>query len=173
MGGKITVDSQVGAGSTFTFDIPAQPPAYSVDLYSEISKVADAKKFNGSVLVISDVSEVVDMIKGLFDSCGCKTYVARSYRQAFDVYRDTKDISFVILDLDIPGANTLAVELPQIDIQVKIIVVAQPNTSADVLASAPIIGRSVITKPLTADTVANAVNNLLILNNQTLPFDKT
>ena len=173
MGGKITVDSQVGAGSTFTFDIPAQPSAYSADLYSEISKVADAKQFNGSVLVISDVNEVVELIKGLFDSCGCQTYVAHSYRQAFEVYRDTKDISFVILDLDIPGANTLAVELPQIDIQVKIIVVAQPNTSADVLASAPIIGRSVITKPLTADMVANAVNNLLILNNQIITFDKT
>ena len=173
MGGRITVDSQVGAGSTFTFDIPAQPPAYPIDLYSEISQATDTKRFMGNILIISDTNNVVETSTELFDACGCKTFAARTYRQAFDIFRKTNDISFVLLDLDMPGANSLAVELPQIDIQIKLIVIVSENTGSDILASAPIIGRSVISKPLTQDMVADVVNQILILNNQTLVFDKT
>ena len=173
MGGRITVDSQVGAGSTFTFDIPAQPPAYPVDLYSEISQAVDTKRFVGNILVVSETNNVIDVATGLFEACGCHTFVARSFKQAFDVCRSSNEISFVLLDLDMPGANTLAVELPQLDIQIKLIVIVSENTGTDVLASAPIIGRSIIKKPLTQDMVADVVNQTLILNNQTLVFDKS
>ena len=173
MGGRITVDSQVGAGSTFTFDIPSQMPPLSPDLYSQISKAIDAKIFNGTILLISDTNDDIQLITQFFDKCGCKTLVARTYRQAFETYKDNTDVDFVILDLDLPGANTLAVEIPQIDISVTIIILAQTHTDESVLASAPIVGRSIITKPLSTETIFDTVNNLLILSNKTLAYNKT
>ncbi|MBO7141865.1 MAG: hypothetical protein J6V76_02005 [Bacteroidales bacterium] len=173
MGGKITVDSQVGAGSTFTFDIPSQPPQHSCDLYSEISKAADVKPFHGSILLISDNDDDIRQLTQFFEKCGCSLCVARSYRQAFDMYKDLGRISFVMLDIDFPGVNTLAVELSQIDIQVKIIIISQPGADPALLASAPIVGRGVVSKPLTDSAVTDTVNNLLILRNETLVFSQT
>lgn len=173
MGGRISVDSQVGAGSTFTFDIPAQMPQIFPDLYSQISKAVDTNPFNGNILLISDNNDDIQLITQLFDACGCKTIVARTYRQAFETYKDNRDVAFVMLDLDLPGANTLAVEIPQIDISVTIIIIAHSHTDQSVLASAPIVGRSIITKPITTDNVTDAVNNLLILSNKSLIVQKT
>lgn len=173
MGGRISVDSQVGAGSTFTFDIPAQMPQLSTDLYSQISKAVDANPFDGNILLISDNNDDIQLITQFLNTCGCKTLVARTYRQAYEMYNDNRDVAFVLLDLDLPGSNTLAVELPQIDISVTIIIIAQPHTEASILASAPIVGRTIITRPITIDSVADAINNLLILSNKTLTFQKT
>ena len=173
MGGRISVDSQVGAGSTFTFDIPAQMPQLSTDLYSQISKAVDANPFDGNILLISDNNDDIQLITQFLNTCGCETLVARTYRQAYEMYNDNRDVAFVLLDLDLPGSNTLAVELPQIDISVTIIIIAQPHTEASILASAPIVGRTIITRPITTDSVADAINNLLILSNKTLTFQKT
>lgn len=173
MGGRISVDSQVGAGSTFTFDIPAQMPQLSTDLYSQISKAVDTNPFDGNILLISDNNDDIQLITHFLDTCGCKTLVARTYRQAYEMYNDNRDVAFVLLDLDLPGSNTLAVELPQIDISVTIIIIAQPHTEASILASAPIVGRTIITRPITTDSVGDAINNLLILSNKTLTFQKT
>ncbi|MBQ3619060.1 MAG: hypothetical protein II939_12980 [Bacteroidales bacterium] len=173
MGGRISVDSQVGAGSTFTFDIPAQMPQLSTDLYSQISKAVDTNPFDGNILLISDNNDDIQLITQFLNTCGCKTLVARTYRQAYEMYNDNRDVAFVLLDLDLPGSNTLAVELPQIDISVTIIIIAQPHTEASILASAPIVGRTIITRPITTDSVADAINNLLILSNKTLTFQKT
>lgn len=173
MGGRISVDSQVGAGSTFTFDIPAQMPQLSTDLYSQISKAVDTNPFDGNILLISDNNDDIQLITQFLNTCGCKTLVARTYRQAYEMYNDNRDVAFVLLDLDLPGSNTLAVELPQIDISVTIIIIAQPHTEASILASAPIVGRTIITRPITTDRVADAINNLLILSNKTLTFQKT
>lgn len=173
MGGRISVDSQVGAGSTFTFDIPAQMPQLSTDLYSQISKAVDTNPFDGNILLISDNNDDIQLITNFLNTCGCKTLVARTYRQAYEMYNDNRDVAFVLLDLDLPGSNTLAVELPQIDISVTIIIIAQPHTEASILASAPIVGRTIITRPITTDSVADAINNLLILSNKTLTFQKT
>lgn len=173
MGGRISVDSQVGAGSTFTFDIPAQMPQLSTDLYSQISKAVDTNPFDGNILLISDNNDDIQLITQFLNTCGCKTLVARTYRQAYEMYNDNRDVAFVLLDLDLPGSNTLAVELPQIDISVTIIIIAQPHTEASILASAPIVGRTIITRPITTDSIADAINNLLILSNKTLTFQKT
>ncbi|MDD6002329.1 MAG: ATP-binding protein [Bacteroidales bacterium] len=173
MGGRISVDSQVGAGSTFTFDIPAQMPQLSTDLYSQISKAVDTNPFDGNILLISDNNDDIQLITQFLNTCGCETLVARTYRQAYEMYNDNRDVAFVLLDLDLPGSNTLAVELPQIDISVTIIIIAQPHTEASILASAPIVGRTIITRPITTDSVVDAINNLLILSNKTLTFQKT
>ena len=89
------------------------------------------------------------------------------------MYKDLGRISFVMLDIDFPGVNTLAVELSQIDIQVKIIIISQPGADPALLASAPIVGRGVVSKPLTDSAVTDTVNNLLILRNETLVFSQT
>ena len=168
MGGNISVDSQIGGGSTFTFDIQASLPENNSDLYSEISKVVNVETFTGEILLISDVESDVKLITGLFDSFGCKTHTAHSYQHAFDKFRKNRGISFVILDLDIPGANSLTVELSQIDIQVKILFIVPENADKRILASAPLVGRGIIPKPVTSEKVVSVVNNMLILSNQTL-----
>jgi len=142
-------------------------------LYSQISKAVDANPFDGNILLISDNNDDIQLITHFLNTCGCKTLVARTYRQAYEMYNDNRDVAFVLLDLDLPGSNTLAVELPQIDISVTIIIIAQPHTEASILASAPIVGRTIITRPITTDSVADAINNLLILSNKTLTFQKT
>ena len=168
MGGNISVDSQIGGGSTFTFDIPAQLPENNADLYSDISKAVNVETFQGELLLISDVEGDVKLITELFESLGCKVHTAHSYQHAFYKFRKNRGISFVILDVNIPGATSLTVELSQIDIQVKIIFIVPEHADQSILASAPLVGRVIIHKPVTAEKVVSVVNNMLILNNKKL-----
>lgn len=126
--GYITVDSQVGIGSTFHVYFPAspgQPPVEEEEENVEINPVAG----EGRVLVMDDEENIRELVKEMLGSLGYEVTTAMDGAEAIELYRDARDsgqpFDAVITDLTVPGGMSgkeAIQQLVKIDPGVKAIV---------------------------------------------------
>lgn len=101
--GYITVESKVGAGTTFTLYLPAVK-----DASCPASEERKTIRFgHGRVLVMDDEDVVRSVAGGILGALGYEVSFARDGREAIDVYKRAlalqKPFDIVIMDLTIPG----------------------------------------------------------------------
>jgi len=101
--GYITVDSQLGVGTTFTFYLPALNKQF-------VRKKVEQKKLptrKGRVLVMDDEKMIRDAVGRILRKIGYEVDFARDGMEAIEIYKkalkDNKTFDFVIMDLTIPG----------------------------------------------------------------------
>lgn len=103
-GGFITVESEVGKGSTFCVNLPAvQAPV-------ETSQAESALLRTGSetLLLVDDEEQIVRTTGKLLRAMGYEVLVARSGAEAVEVFRPNQPkIALVILDMIMPGMSGL------------------------------------------------------------------
>ena len=119
--GAIKVYSELGQGTTFKILLPAsEKPA---ELFISESAEEDWTG-TGKVLLVDDEETVrgigVEMLKEL----GFSTLTARDGKEALEIYRNTPDISLVILDLTMPrmDGEQCFRELKAINPEVKVVI---------------------------------------------------
>ena len=125
-GGMVTVDSEVGEGTTFTVYLPASDHAVAK---STVRGAKRARGGHGRLLVLEDEQIVGRLYVGLLTALGYTVELATTGEEAVDLYRDAhvtaKPYNAVILDLTIRGGlggkETLAA-LRDIDPEVKAVV---------------------------------------------------
>jgi len=105
-GGFINVYSKKGEGTTFNIYLPA-----SKRKTIRKNKLNDeVLKGHETVLLIDDEDIIVEVGTQLLESLGYKVFIARSGREAIDVYRENKEkIDVIILDMimpDMSGSDT-------------------------------------------------------------------
>jgi len=105
MGGELTLDSEVGVGSTFTVALKAAAER-TVEIESE--KPADAVPHtdqvkNLRVLVVDDSSINCEVLESLLNKCGvCDVAKAENGNEAFEILRRDPSFDAVFTDLWMP-----------------------------------------------------------------------
>ena len=98
--GIINVYSEKGHGTTFTIYLPAS--AKVVMREYEIS--ADIVKGEETILLVDDEDIIIDVSKELLEMLGYHVHVARSGKEAIEIYKEKgNEIDLVILDMIMPG----------------------------------------------------------------------
>lgn len=101
--GFITVDSEVGAGTTFTLYLPASPD----DMPSAAEKRELTVPAAGKILVMDDEEIIGEIAKMMFNRMGYEVVFSRDGNEALERYRKAKESGMpfdaVIMDLTVPG----------------------------------------------------------------------
>jgi signal transduction histidine kinase len=119
--GFITVDSEIGKGSTFTIYLPA----VEKELEREVSEIKQVPYGRGTVLVVDDEVSIRDLSRDALEGLGYSVLEAADGKEAIEVYKAEKGkIALVILDLVMPrmGGKETFERLKEIDPDVKVLI---------------------------------------------------
>jgi len=105
MGGQMTVASQVGKGSRFTFSVPLK---ISEPLEAYEAETSSTRRFDGcKVLLVEDNPVNVLVAKGLLTKLGCEVTVAGNGLLALDLLPN-KEFDVILMDVRMPVLDGLA-----------------------------------------------------------------
>jgi len=158
--GFIEVSSEEGAGSTFSFFLPAtgKKPDPSGEGLQEIAKGTE------TILLVDDEEMVLDVTKEILEKMGYQVLTARSGREAVELYkRDLPPIDLVILDMIMPdmGGETTFTTLKAIHPDVKVLL--SSGYSAEGLASRMLANgcRGFVQKPFLLQELSKKIREAL------------
>jgi two-component system cell cycle sensor histidine kinase/response regulator CckA len=118
--GIINVDSKEGEGTTFNIFLPATEEKISQEepLPKELLKGAE------TLLIVDDEEMIIDTCKQLLEEMGYKVLIAKSGKDALEIYEKNKDeIDIVILDMIMPdmGGGETYDKLKEINPKIKVL----------------------------------------------------
>jgi len=121
-GGTVQIYSEVGFGTTVSLYLPlAEPIVQSVP--ARIQSVT-ATRLNGTVLVVDDEAELLEIATLYLNEMGYTTYHAQDSKSALALAEQHKDIDLVVTDILMPGGLNgveLAQEVRQMLPQIKVV----------------------------------------------------
>ncbi len=102
-GGKITVKSKIGEGSTFSFFLTFQKTIALAELETSIEEL-DKEVTNIKVLVVEDIALNQLLMKTLLDDFGFERDIAANGRIAIEKV-ESKEYDIILMDLQMPEMN--------------------------------------------------------------------
>ncbi len=161
--GYITVDSELGIGSTFTIYLPATEEKAPI-----LVKEQEIVKGTGRILVMDDEEFVRDICGKMLEIAGYEVEFAQTGEEAIDKYKRAKErgepFKAVILDLTIPAGMSgkeAIKELREYDSEVKAIV-SSGYSNDPIMSNPKKYGfKGVVTKPFRMDELTRILKEVL------------
>jgi PAS domain S-box-containing protein len=165
--GHITVESEPGAGTTFSIWLPASEKAV-IPLEKGMEELAGNKKGEGRILLMDDDWDILRVTRDVLNYLGYDTVLARNGKEAVDVYmkalKESESFDVVILDLTVQGGmggKETIQKLKEIDPEVKA-VISSGYSNDPVTAHYREYGfSSAITKPYSIDELKKALQSVM------------
>ncbi len=162
--GRITVDSQLGVGTTFTIYLPAaaEGPATASQIETPPSQGS------GRILVMDDEDFIRELVREMLKIVGYEVTTVKNGEEAIRVYKEalSEGVPFdaVILDLTVPGAmggKETVKQLYAIDHKVKAIV-SSGYSNDPIMADYAAFGfQRAVQKPYRIQDISAALNSVL------------
>jgi CheY-like chemotaxis protein len=102
MGGKVSVDSTLGVGTTFIIEIPLEISSQKIDQDNTIDSIDKFQNFN--VLIVEDNEINLKILCKLLDKLKVKNTSAISGHVAIELCKKT-DFDLILMDLQMPGID--------------------------------------------------------------------
>jgi hypothetical protein len=158
-GGMLTVESEVGHGTTFKIYLPADPAIRTVSSLPPFR--SEVPHGHGElILVVDDEFAIREMTRRTLESFGYKVVIASNGAEAVALYAEkAQEIALVLTDMMMPVMDGAAAvqELRRINPSVKIVVVSGLAINRDTRASV----NDFLAKPYTAVDLTQIVNDVL------------
>lgn len=172
--GTISVQSQLGKGTTFTILLPASAKVDVSPVEKPVGRIVSAPQTAVRVLILDDEESVRDVFGMMFEQMGYQVDFAIDGQKALAKYQacyGTADaFSLVIADLTIPGGmggREAAAEILKIDPHAKMIV-ASGYATDPIMANYKTYGfKGVVKKPCRYEQLQAVTHHVLFSQNST------
>ena len=106
MAGELTVESEVGVGSTFTLNIPYQRSEQEDERGNVSTETDMSRRYQGSVLIAEDDYELQLMERRILESYGLTVSVAdngqKAVEQAESAMAENEPFDLILMDMNMP-----------------------------------------------------------------------
>ncbi|MDD5611904.1 MAG: response regulator, partial [Gallionella sp.] len=171
MGGCITVESEIGVGSCFSFtitlDIQKSDDSKSQDGHNQYFDPARINPIEGRTLMVVDDNVVIrTLFQRAIESFGGRTVAAGSAEDALKRLADQpQPVDAILLDLNLPGMNGISAarkirEMPQYH-DVPLMMVTANDEESVSQHSGDLIFQAFLSKPVNRSMLHNALVNVL------------
>ena len=120
-GGFVDAGSQEGHGTTFSIYLPASKKNV---IMGEKEKAAEVLMGTGTILLVDDEDMVLDVGEQMLKALGYKVLLARSGKEAIELYKANKDkVDLVLLDMVMPemGGGETYDQMKEINPNIKVL----------------------------------------------------
>ncbi|MBC8052479.1 MAG: response regulator, partial [Sphingobacteriaceae bacterium] len=145
MGGEITVESEVGAGTTFSFNIQCKAGQKSTKHYASFNSAENEGK---TVLIIDDNQTNLTILKTQLELWKLVPTLALSGKEAIEIVSKGQKFHLVITDMQMPEMDGVSVATALKEIIPQVPIVLLSSVGDESRSKYPHLFSSVLTKPV-------------------------
>jgi signal transduction histidine kinase/ActR/RegA family two-component response regulator len=159
LGGTITVDSESGKGSVFTFSVPVV--FMQKEVKAPVKETKSGNNFRLNILVVEDDKFNFLYLKEILKDLNPELFHAKNGIEAVDIFTKNKDIDIILMDLKMPEMDGYQASriIRSLNPDIPIIAVTAFAMEEDRKLASPIDFNDYIVKPFNKDTLFSIIES--------------